>query len=597
LSDNVTQDFIFGTLATDELRLDAIRAEHAGFSHNSCIEPLDPEPSQPVRVTVGLGEIDAVEVFALVTTDGSDPNESSEQVPLAPGDVIWNTLFWSYRKEWTADLPPQPAGTLVRYKIASRDRDGHLTWADADPDTGDPAIFGYHVDNERVPDWIHDAIIYEIFVDRFAPGKGRTWNKATDLGERWGGKIRGVVEQLPYLVDLGVNCLWLTPVFASPTHHGYDPTDYYTVEPSLGTNEDLVELFETAHRHGIRVLLDFVASHLSNEHPIFQRAITDPQSDERAWFTFSEWPDDYRAYFGIKSLPQIKTQHPGIRKVLLDAAEYWLRQGADGYRLDYAQGTTHDFWAEFRARARAAKPDSFAVGEIVETAELQRSYVGRFDGVLDFLLLQQMRAFFAFDLIGAGDLDRFLNRHLAYFPPEFVLPSFLDNHDMNRFLWITQGDQRRLKMATLLQFTLPHPPIIYYGTEVGLSQHRDLEYPDGRRRPEEARTLMPWGDEQDHALLSFYTRLIAFRRSRPNLWRGQRRTILATNDGLLVVEITNEEQSVTIAVNRSNREVSIEYSPEAELLIGTSNEVAGLVLPPMSGGIWGRTLPSAAAMG
>jgi cyclomaltodextrinase len=586
LSDTVTQDFIFGTLATDQLRLDAMRAEHAGISHRSRIDPLDPEPDQPVRITVSLGAIDAVEVLAHVTFDGSAPDESSTKFVLSPGEVRWDTFFWSYRQEWTADLPPQPARTLVRYKIAARGRDGALTWADADPDTGEPAIFGYHVDDDRVPDWIHNAVIYQIFVDRFARGEDRAWNAATDFGERWGGTIRGITERFPYLVDLGVTCLWLTPVFASPSHHGYDPADYYTVEPNLGTNDDLIELFDTAHRNGIRVLLDFVASHVSNEHPHFQRAITDPESEERSWFTFPHWPEEYRSFFGVKSMPSLNTQHPAARTYLLDAASYWLARGADGYRLDYAHGSTHDFWAAFRATTHTAKPDSFTVGEIVETAELQRSYKGRFDGVLDMLLLQQLRSFFAFDLTGADELDRFITRHLAYFPPDFVLPTFLDNHDMNRFLWITQGDQRRLKLAALFQFTLPHPPVIYYGTEVGLSQHRDLEYPDGRRRPEEARTLMLWGDAQDHNLLDFYRKLIALRRSHPNLWRGDRRTIAATTDGLLVVEVQNEGQTVIVAINRTEREVQFDQAARAELLLGTCVEVTGSTLPPMAGGVW-----------
>jgi cyclomaltodextrinase len=587
VSDNVTQDFIFGTLATDQLRLDYSRAEGAGISHRSRITPLDPSPNEPVQITVSVGAaVDPVGVFALVTFDGSDPGEDSEKIALSPGEVIWDTLLWAYRQEWTADLPAKPAGTLVRYKIAARDRDGKIAWADPDPDTGEATIFGYHVDDEHVPDWIRDAVIYQIFVDRFSPGEGRTWNEATSLSDRWGGTIQGIIERIPYLAGLGVTCLWLSPVFASPSHHGYDPTDYYTVEPSLGTNDDLIELFDIAHQNGMRVLLDFVPSHLSNEHPIFQRAIADAESDEQSWFTFTAWPNEYRTFFGVKSLPQINTQYPAARLFLFDAAMHWLRQGADGFRLDYANGPTHEFWSEFRARTRAAKRDSFTVGEIVETAELQRSYTGRLDGTLDFLLLQKMRGFFAFDLIGADELDRFLNLHLAYFPADFVLPSFLDNHDMNRFLWIARVDQRRLKIAALLQFTLPHPPIIYYGTEVGLSQQRDIEHANGWRLPEEARTLMPWGDDQDHGLLDFYQRLIALRRSRPDLWAGNRRTLVATTDGLLVLELRGGGKTAVIAINRTDQEVQLDLPHDASLLLATHEDVVGSELPAMSGGVW-----------
>jgi cyclomaltodextrinase / maltogenic alpha-amylase / neopullulanase len=151
---------------------------------------------------------------------------------------------------------------------------------------------------------------------------------------------------------------------------------------------------------------------------------------------------------------------------MIESATYWLDRGLDGFRCDYANGPSHAFWSAFRAATRAAKPDSITLGEVVETPELQRTYQGRLDGCLDFLLLQGLRQFFAFDVMTASAFDGFLQRHLAFFAGDFVLPSFLDNHDMNRFLWVVRGDVRRLKLAALCQFTLPHPPIIYYGTNV-----------------------------------------------------------------------------------------------------------------------------------
>jgi cyclomaltodextrinase / maltogenic alpha-amylase / neopullulanase len=589
-STNVTQDFIFGTMATDDLRLAAIQAEGRGVHHGNRIVPVDPEAGQAVQLRVSVGtEVSADAVLAYYTLDGSQPSLSSDQIAFERGEVVWDTLLWGYRQEWLGTLPAQPASTLVRYRIVARTRSGGQEWADCDPVTGEPMTFAFHVDQERVPDWIRDAVIYHIFVDRFFPGTGKRWQAAESLGDFWGGTLRGVIEQLPYLQSLGVNCLWLSPVFPSPTHHGYDATDYCHVEPRLGSDDDLRELFDAAHAHGMRVLLDYVANHISNEHPAFLRAISDPDSAERSWFTFQEWPDEYRTFFGVKSMPQINSESAAAQDYLIGAARHWLQQGADGFRLDYANGPSHGFWTHFRAATRAAKPDSFTVGEIVETAELQRSYQGRLDGVLDFLLLQHIRAFFAFETIPTSAFDSFLRRHLSYFPADFVLPSFLDNHDMNRFLWVVGGDIRRLKIAALCQFTLPYPPIIYYGTEVGLNQAHDLEYPDGSRRMEESRGLMLWGDDQNADVLAFYTRLIALRRQQPELWRGARHTLALHDDGLYVVAIEQAGATAIVALNRSAVEQQVDLDRTLPLALASEDGVRyqeqRLILPPFSGAL------------
>ncbi|WP_025745682.1 alpha-amylase family glycosyl hydrolase [Kallotenue papyrolyticum] len=587
---DVTQDFIFGTLATDELRLAALRAAGRGVYHGQRIAPADPEPGQPVTITVSTGtEVDADEVLVFYTLDGSDPGPESAQLRLQRGAVVWDTLLWGYRQEWQGVVPAQPAGTLVRYRILARERSGRQVWAEPDAETGAPAIFGYHVDQERVPAWVRDAVIYQIFVDRFHPGAGRTWNaQARSFNDIWGGTLRGVIEQLPYLEQVGVTCLWLSPIFPSPTHHGYDATDYNAIEPRLGTLDDLRELLDAAHRRGMRVLLDFVANHASDQHPLFQRARRDAAAAERDLFVFSDWPDGYRSFFGVRSMPQFNHAHPAARRYLIDAACRWLELGVDGFRLDYANGPTHEFWSAFRAATRAVAPASFTVGEVVEAADLQRSYQGRLDGTLDFLLLQHMRAFFAFETIDAGMFESFLQRHLAYFPSDFVLPSFLDNHDMNRFLWVARGDKRRLKLAALCQFTLPHPPIIYYGTEVGLSQERDLQYPDGSRRLEESRTLMLWGDQQDRELLAFYTRLIAARRRYAGLWRAPRETLLLDPQGVVVVALTQGAQRAIVALNRTPQPRQVALAEPTRLLLASEAGVrcdGDLHLPPLSGAL------------
>ncbi|MBA3337140.1 MAG: alpha-amylase [Chloroflexia bacterium] len=594
MESNVTQDFIFGTLATDALRLDALRAEARGITHLNQIDPLDPVPDQPVTLTVLTGPaIDVVRLLAAYTLDGTDPGPESEAVEFARAGTLWDTLLWGYREVWTANLPAQPACTLVRYTITATDPTGTTHSADPDPGASptQARFFAYHVDDYQPPSWVDSAVIYHVFIDRFSLEGGESWRHQPTLNDFWGGTLRGVIERLPYLATLGIDCLWLSPLFPSPSHHGYDATDLFSVEPRLGTEADLRELIESAHTRGIRILLDFVANHISDQHPAFFAARTDQSAPTASWFTFQSWPDEYRSFFGVRSLPQLNLDYPVARQSMIAAATYWLELGVDGFRLDYANGPSHAFWAEFRAACRAVQPACFLAGEVVETASLQRSYLGRLDGTLDFLLLQQLRSFFAFDTIGPGEFDAFIRAHLDYFPTGFSLLSFLDNHDMNRFLWIVGGDTRRLKLAALFQFTLPHPPIIYYGTEAGLSQWHDLTYPDGSRRPEESRTPMLWDDAQETSIVAFYQRLIALRREFASLWTGARRPITLDESGFYVTQMEHDGTRGIVALNRTNEERVLPFAADLllKLCLATDDTITfqdgRLTLPPLCGAL------------
>jgi glycosidase len=431
-------------------------------------------------------------------------------------------------------------------------------------------------------------VIYQVFVDRFATAGGQPFAEPGSPGGIHGGSLRGVIERLDHIAGLGATCLWLSPIFPSPSHHGYDATDYTAVEPRLGTLDDLRELAAAAHGRGMRLVLDYVVNHVSSGHPAFQAARADAASPEASWFTFTRWPDQYLSFFGVQDHPQIDSDSPAARKYMIDGARFWLEQGVDGFRLDYANGPSHAFWSQLRAATRAASPESVTFGEIVETPELQRSYAGRMDGCLDFLLMQALRQCFAFGTLPVSGLDAFLRSHLAYFPADFVLPSFLDNHDMNRFLWVVGGDVRRLKLAALCQHTLPHPPVVYYGTEVGLSQRRDVRYADGSGHPEEARLPMPWGDGQDGELLAFFRALVALRRAVPGLWRGERATLLADDGrGLYVYRCRSGGRAAVVALNVGQAPQTVELAGVLELALASDRAVAlrggRLELPALAG--------------
>ena len=534
-------DFVFGTLATDELRLLHHRLARQGVQHADDITPLDPEPGQPVTLTVHIGQdVAADQVACYYTTDGSIPAGSRGEahndhvIQLERVTLEWDTLAWGYVARWRGQLPGQPDGTSVRYRIGAWSDTTDEIFADwpqikptveaaaaaffrdeplppvapSQPETS--RIFNYHVDTFRVPDWARQAIIYHVFVDRFHPGAGRDWLQPANLSGFFGGTLWGVRDQLNHIADLGADCIWLSPTFASPTHHGYDITDYTRTEPRLGGDDALLALVEAAHARGIRVLLDLVCNHLSNQHPYFQDALRSPASPYRNWFFFDNSEIGYKTFFGVASMPEINLDHPAARAWMIDIGRYWLREfQVDGYRLDHANGPGPGFWSDFRAACRAENPDCYLFGEIVEAPPLQRAYVGRLDGLLDFHLEDALRKAFGWGTMTEPEFERFATRHTDYFPADFVMPTFLDNHDMDRFLYIVRDDKDRLRRAARAQFRLPGPPIIYYGTEVGLSQ-KTGKY-DGQGL-EESRLPMLWGADQDTDLLAFYRELIAVRR-------------------------------------------------------------------------------------
>lgn len=537
------EEFTFGTLATDELKLVHHRAARQGLQHGHALVPRDPEPGQSITLTVQVGpDLDADRVACYYTVDGSEPAggrgvaHNGQVLMLEPSSVEWDTLSWGYLALWQGTLPPQSEGTIVRYRIGAWSGDGPETFADwpqvqiiteqaahafflgeplPDMELGDPAqghTFVLSVDRLCAPDWAREAVIYHVFVDRFYPGKGQDWLQTEDLLGFCGGTLWGLAEKMDYVAALGATCLWLSPIFPSPTHHGYDATDLYHIEPRLGGDEALRAVVDQAHQWGIRVLLDFVCNHVSNKHPIFLEAQADPASRYRDWFTFDNSEFGYRTYFGVRTMPEINIANPDTRKWLIDAACFWLREfDIDGYRLDHAQGPGPDFWTDFWTACKAEKPGCFCFGEVVDAPHIKRTYAGRLDGCLNFFVADALRRTYALGRWTEDLMERFLKRHYMFFPPDFVMPTFIDNHDMNRFLFLAGGDKAALRRAAAVQMRLPGPPIIYYGTEVGLNQ--ELSVHDGSGMHVN-RVPMVWGKGQDRELLEYYKSLIRDRRER-----------------------------------------------------------------------------------
>lgn len=584
------EDFIFGSLGDDAKRLAHERARRSGVTHAQRRLPRDPLPGQPVVLELTVGPAYPHDrAWVYWTNDSSDPAGeggravNGQVIELEPVEVEWDTLLWGYLRRFRGALPGQPAGVVVRYRLAAGGRGGE-TPADGG------AYYGFYVDDDPPPAWARDAILYQIFPDRFYSSAADFPRVEPKPSLKCNGNLRGITAKLDYLAGLGANCLWLNPIFPSPSYHGYDATSLFEIEPRLGTPADFRELIDQAHARGLRVLMDFAPNHWSNRHATFQAARKDRHSPYVPWYTFRRWPDDYATFFGVRDLPQINLRHAPARAHVLDAAKYWLDFGVDGYRVDYCIGPTPDFYADFRRVTRAANPDCWTFGEAVDPPDSQLTFEGGLDGALDFLLLEALRQAFAYGKWDAARLAAFLDRHEAYYPPAFSRPSFLDNHDMNRFLWSARGDVRRLKLAALCQFTLAGPPIIYYGTEVGLSQVADVRQRN-RALHEAARLPMVWGEQQDAALLAFYRRLCALRTREAALRRGSRQTLLA-DERVFAYRRAHDSTGAVTVLNISGEAVEVVLpGAESTLQLATDSdctvraEAGGvrLSLPPYGG--------------
>lgn len=464
------------------------------------------------------------------------------------------------------------------------------------------------------PHWVKDAIFYQIFPDRFAKSD---FNTAKNLSfESWdsspthygfkGGDLYGVIEKLDYLQDLGINAIYFNPIFASASNHRYHTFDYYNVDPLLGGNEAFKKLLNEAHQRNIRVVLDGVFNHASRGfwqfHHVLETGASSPYKD---WFHFDEerlmgrrhwgaYPNHderqalqhedsltaigYKAWWNLPALPKFNTNTPAVREFLFNVAEYWIKFGIDGWRLDVpAEIDDDEFWREFRTRVRSINPEAYIVGEIWH--EAQRWLQGdQFDAVMNYLFTTASLNFFAGHRVNAdilapaGELkNRFrpMNAHefadevdriLNLYPQDITYAqlNLLDSHDMPRFLSCVGGDKNSLKLAWLFMFTLPGAPCIYYGDEIGLDGGHD---PDCRR-------AFPWDESRwDTDLLSYVKACIALRMEHPALRQGSYHKIYAEGDVIAYSRELDGEKLITI-FNVSDEERTIHLEVGDQVLFG-----------------------------
>jgi neopullulanase len=466
-----------------------------------------------------------------------------------------------------------------------------------------------------VPDWVQDAIVYQIFPDRFArsgrvpsPGALEPWDTPPTIHGFKGGDLLGIVDRLDHLASLSVDTIYLNPIFQSASNHRYHTYDYLTVDPLLGGNDALRTLLDALHARGMRLILDGVFNHTGRGfwpfHHLLETGIDSPYRD---WFILSpdvaagrrgldaypvvppadrpdavhlDWAGEpvgsgrrslawlgYQAWWDLPALPKLNVDHPAVRDHLLDVAETWIRFGIDGWRLDVPEEVGAWFWRLFRQRVRAIDPKAWLVAEI--WWERPEAVAGdTFDATMNYPLGAAILSF-----VGAGRLDRrvlaqqstldatihdldagaFLDRvdHLmALYPAEVAANqlTILGSHDTPRMRTILGGDAAAVRLAMLLELTLPGAPSIYYGDELGLAGEHDPG----------CRAGMPWDapERWDHDLLATVRAAAALRRAEPVLRRGGYRRLAGQGRAVAFMRGLGQDAAI-VAVNAGDEPVSL----------------------------------------
>ena len=418
--------------------------------------------------------------------------------------------------------------------------------------------FNHRADIARVPEWVKDAVVYNIFPDSFASGKCRIAGISQPrqfggqtLRGRLGGTLEGVTRNIDYLKNLGINCVYLNPIFAAGEYHKYDLLDYYHADPCFGGDEAFREMVEALHAANIRVIIDGVFNHCGWHFFAFEDVLKNQEkSPYKDWFydltfpvrrpeTAEELPD-YACFAYERMMPKLNTANPEVRKYFCDVGAYWVREyHIDGWRLDVASEVNDGFWRAFREAVKGVDPEALLIGEVWESAD-HWLRGDMFDSTMNYDFRKHCRAFFAEKRIDAAEFsgrvtDMLMRYRLQMLPAQLNL---LDSHDVCRFLSFCGGEIRRLRLAEVFLFTAPGAPSVFYGDELGMDG--SCEY--------DLRGPMPWGKPR-HDERAFFQSLTALRGRCEALATGSFRTVFADDSGLFVYRRSLDGHTVTVALN------------------------------------------------
>ncbi len=473
----------------------------------------------------------------------------------------------------------------------------------------------------RKQDWRVGTLIYQIYVDRFErgvdlaskqehyswPRRLREWNEKPRRGkyneeakvsehqiEFWGGDLKGVLKRLDYIQELGIETIYLNPIFEAYTNHKYDALDYFKIDPQFGTFDDLRKLTDDLHGRGMKILLDGVFNHMGKHSPMFKRAMEDTNAPEREFFDIHpDYRHGFRSWRNGDNLPELNVENPDVRKMLFEGpdsvVQHYLKDpGIDGWRLDVAPDLGFHWLKELTRNAHEAHPDCVVIGECWNYPE---EWFESLDGVMNMHVRLIILSLIERKL-NAAQASRMIERMIDDAGIEGMLRSHLviDNHDVPRIGTLIRDEKER-RLATILQFTLPGCPVIYYGSELGMAGGADPE----NRAP------MRWDLLRDgNPTLELHKEMIRLRNENPAMVVGDYRALDSQNLLAFMRQTEYARETLLILINPSKSEVHdliairdsrlMDASPLECLLTGTHVMThCGLIevkMPPQSAHIF-----------
>ncbi|UJW56456.1 alpha-glycosidase [Bacillus sp. A116_S68] len=434
----------------------------------------------------------------------------------------------------------------IRYLFLLKDKEGEEVWL-GERGTGSFREqvglfhFPFLAENDlfEVPKWASDAIIYQLLPDRFYNGDLRNdpenkldWGESPTLDSFFGGDLVGVIEKLPYLESLGVNAIYMTPIFKSPTNHKYDTWDYLMIDPHFGDIETVRLLIKEAHKKGIRVIFDVVFNHSGTGFFAFQDILENGEASAyKDWFFINNYPIyvpelgqtvPYETFNNIPTMPKLNTKNPEVIQYLLEVVRFWTEDlGIDGWRMDVANEVDHEFWRDVRRLLKSINPEVLLIGEAWhEAGSWLRG--DQFDGITNYKFREVIYDYIAMPSISSRMFEARVLKNLILYPDQANISMFnlIDSHDTERLLntckrwnsWEKENyAEERFKLGIFIQFIMPGIPMIYYGNEIGM---------DGGFDPDCRRTMI-WDESQwNLAIHQHYKDLIHLRKSSEVLKKG-----------------------------------------------------------------------------
>lgn len=413
---------------------------------------------------------------------------------------------------WTTTVKPKYKRCKYYFKLISKNQsvyyfeDGFYTEDEMNQQGKSLSYFTFPwmnaIDINTTPDWVNNTVWYQIFPERFCNGDRsndpegtKPWGFHPVTNEDfYGGDLQGIIDRLDYLQDLGINGIYLTPIFEAESSHKYDTTDYRKIDSHFGDEKVFKNLVDKAHEKGIRIMLDGVFNHCGKRFaPWLDVLEHGPESKYYNWFMINQWPFDkglhstkdgsFYSFAFTSRMPKLNTNNPEVMKYLLDIVEYWVKNyDIDGLRLDVANEVSHRFCKDLRRLTKAIKPDFYLLGEIWHDAMTWLTG-DEFDAVMNYPLATSIADFWLYPEKTSYDFECSINHNFTMYMQQTnnVLFNLLDSHDTNRLIDKVKDIDVFYQQLALL-FTMPGSPCIYYGTEFAMEGSYD---PDCRR-------CMPW---------------------------------------------------------------------------------------------------------